>query len=91
MVRYEDLSLDPVNKTRQIFDFLGFNFSQQVSEFLESHTKTEKQNTYTVRDTKTVPFKWREKFNKTEVLQIQVGIQFSFDIFIVIFENTSKG
>ena len=91
MVRYEDLSLDPVNKTRQIFDFLSFKFSPQVSEFLESHSKTERQETDTIRDTKTAPFKWREKLNKTEVLRIQVGIQFSFDIFIVIFENTSKG
>ena len=59
MVRYEDLSLDPVKKTRLIFDFLGFKFSQQVSEFLESHTKTERQDTDTVRDTKTAPFKVR--------------------------------
>ena len=73
MVRYEDFSLHPVNKTKLIFDFLGFKLSQQVTEFLESHTKTERQDTDTVRDTKTAPFKWRERLNKTEVLEIQVG------------------
>ena len=72
MVRYEDFSSDPVNNTRKIFDFLGFNFSQQVSQFLESHTQTARPGTLTFRDTKTAPFKWTEKLNKTEVLKIQV-------------------
>ena len=76
MVRYEDFSLDPINNTRKIFDFIGFNFSQEMNEFLESHTKTERQGTDTFRDTKTAPFKWTEKFNKTEVLKIQVERHF---------------
>ena len=91
MVRYEDFSSNPVTKTRKIFDFFGFNFSQKVNQFLESHTKTERLGTDTFRDTKTAPFKWTGKLNKTEVFKIQVKKHFNVHLLNSIYLLHTEG
>lgn len=47
VVRYEDLSLDTFQGTKDIFDFYGLPFERNVEEFLNSHTKEEKGGTST--------------------------------------------
>lgn len=37
-LRYEDLSLNPVNKTKELLDYLGLDFDPKMKEFLDSHT-----------------------------------------------------
>jgi len=70
--RYEDFSMDPVNNTATIFKFFGFHVHPKVTEFLDSHTKLTKGGvSSTFRDSKTAPFKWREKLTLSEVLNIQ--------------------
>ena len=72
--RYEDFSMDPYNNTKEIFEFFGFTFHKKVEQFLDTHTKTNIGGvSSTFRDSKTAPFKWREKLSKDEVLEIQVG------------------
>ena len=67
--------MDPYNNTKEIFDFFGFSFHKKVVEFLDTHTKTNIGGvSSTFRDSKTAPFKWREKLSKAEVLEVQVGI-----------------
>ena len=66
--------MDPYNNTKEIFEFFGFTFHKKVEQFLDTHTKTNIGDGYsTFRDSKTAPFKWREKLSKDEVLEIQVG------------------
>lgn len=72
MFRYEDFSMDPYNNTKEIFNFFGMTFHKRVEEFLDTHTKTNIGGvSSTFRDSKTAPFKWREKLKKKEVLEIQ--------------------
>ena len=72
MFRYEDFSMDPYNNTENVFKFFGFTVHKRVTKFLDSHTKTNIGGvSSTFRDSKTAPFKWREKLNMSEVLEIQ--------------------
>jgi len=71
--RYEDFSMDPVNNTADVFKFFEFSVHKKVLEFLDSHTKSNKGGvSSTFRDSKTAPFKWREKLTMGEVVEIQV-------------------
>ena len=66
--------MDLYNNTKEIFEFFGFTFHKKVEQFLDTHTKTNIGGvSSTFRDSKTAPFKWREKLSKDEVLEIQVG------------------
>jgi len=72
VVRYEDFSMDPFNNTIEVFDFFGFSFHPKVSKFLDTHTKTNIGGvSSTFRDSKTAPFKWREKLTIKEVDKVQ--------------------
>ena len=65
--------MDPFNNTAKIFEFFGYAVHQKVLDFLDSHTKTNKGGvSSTFRDSKTAPFKWREKLSMAEVVNIQV-------------------
>ena len=67
--------MDPYNNTKDIFNFFGFSFHKNVIEFLDTHTKTNIGGvSSTFRDSKTAPFKWRERLKKEEVLEIQVTL-----------------
>jgi len=71
--RYEDFSMNPTNNTADVFKFFGFSVHQKVLDFLDSHTKSNKGGvSSTFRDSKTAPFKWREKLSMAEVVSIQV-------------------
>jgi len=72
VVRYEDFSMDPYNSSRDLFNFFGYTMHPQVKAFLDSHTKTNIGGvSSTFRDSKTAPFKWREKLTRQEVYTIQ--------------------
>ncbi|XP_057341549.1 carbohydrate sulfotransferase 1-like isoform X2 [Microplitis mediator] len=72
VVRFEDLSLDPQHKAKEIFEFYGLNFHSNVEEFLETHTKNNSGNSYSsFRDSKRAPVHWRNEMNFTEVEEIQ--------------------
>ncbi|XP_057330800.1 carbohydrate sulfotransferase 4-like isoform X2 [Microplitis mediator] len=72
VVRYEDLSLDPRHKAKEIFEFYGLNFHSNVEKFLETHTKNDLGSSYSsFRDSKKAPFHWRNDLNFSEVEEIQ--------------------
>ena len=74
--RYEDFSMNPTNNTIDVFQFFGFSYHKKVKDFLDSHTKSNKGGvSSTFRDSKTAPFKWREKLSMAEVVNIQVGLK----------------
>ena len=64
--------MDPYNNTREVFKFFGFTMHSRVSNFLDTHTKANIGGvSSTFRDSKTAPFKWRERLNEDEVYTIQ--------------------
>ncbi|XP_057341547.1 carbohydrate sulfotransferase 4-like [Microplitis mediator] len=72
VVRYEDLSLDPQHKAKEMFEFYGLNFHSNVEKFLETHTKNNSGDSYSsFRDSKKAPVHWRNEMNFTEVEEIQ--------------------
>ena len=86
--------MDPYNNTKNIFNFFGFSFHKNVVEFLDTHTKTNIGGvSSTFRDSKTAPFKWRERLKKDEVLKIQVKITFLHEKKLLLFlkrQNAKK-
>ena len=86
VVRYEDFSVDPYNKTKDMFDFFGFKMGWDVMRYLDEHTKSNSGGVKsTFRDSKTAPFRWREKMSRYEVVRIQV-----FFLFVPSFEFLSS-
>jgi len=72
VIRYEDFSMDPYNNTKDVFKFFGFSVHSRVTKFLDTHTKTNIGGvSSTFRDSKTAPFKWRERLSLDEMLKIQ--------------------
>ncbi|CRK87194.1 CLUMA_CG000999, isoform A [Clunio marinus] len=71
-VRYEDLSLSPYDITQEILQFYGLAFDDRVSEFLDTHTKTNVGGvSSTFRDSKSAPFHWTKELPYNEVKYIQ--------------------
>ena len=70
--RYEDFSMQPYENSADVFKFFGFTMHNNVKQFLDTHTKSNIGGvSSTFRDTKTAPFKWREKLTRQEVFDIQ--------------------
>ena len=64
--------MDPYNNTKDVFKFFGFSVHSRVTKFLDTHTKTNIGGvSSTFRDSKTAPFKWRERLSLDEMLKIQ--------------------
>jgi len=73
-MRYEDISLHPEAAFKKIFKFFHLPFHPQVKKFLISHTTRNTTGvSSTFRDSKLVPFHWKEDFasNFTIVQEIQ--------------------
>lgn len=71
VVRYEDLSLDAYEMTRDILSFYKLPFDEEVQEFLDSHTKLDYGGvSSTFRDSKSVPFHWTKDLKFEEVSSI---------------------
>ena len=64
--------MDPYKNTEDIFKFFGYTMHRRVTKFLDTHTKTNIGGvSSTFRDSKTAPFKWREKLSYQETVAIQ--------------------
>jgi len=81
VARYEDFSMDPYNNSVSLFKFFGYTMHTRVKEFLDTHTKVNKGGvSSTFRDSKTAPFKWRERLTKEEVFTIQESCKEAMDL-----------
>ncbi|XP_069975671.1 carbohydrate sulfotransferase 5-like [Penaeus vannamei] len=71
-VRYEDLSFDAYNMTKELFDFFHLSYHPRVQSFLDTHTKqTIGGVSSTFRDSKTAPIHWKTDLEWAEVERIQ--------------------
>ena len=74
-LRFEDLTaIDPIGKSRQLFEQLSLPFTVEIEKWIEEHTNDETHNTKplsTIRDSKSVTLKWTNTFNMTDIDLIQ--------------------
>ncbi|GIY68668.1 hypothetical protein CDAR_559961 [Caerostris darwini] len=74
-VRYEDLSLNPLNETEKLFRFLKLPFSTSVKKFLKTHTvgrKSDAKNPYsTRRNSSSMVNSWHERFSYKQIVDVQ--------------------
>jgi hypothetical protein len=75
-VKHEDLSIDPVNQFRSIYDAFGLEFTQNAeSEILNSsgaHNPVEQQaNNEFVRNSKENIYNWKSRLSESEVARIK--------------------
>ena len=73
-MRYEDLSLNPVETARKLFKKLDLNFNLDVQTWIEEHTKTEDLlgNPHsTIRYSKDAPLVWFSRLRVNEVIEVQ--------------------
>ncbi|KAL1131728.1 hypothetical protein AAG570_011341, partial [Ranatra chinensis] len=72
VVRYEDVSLDPYKRVKEILNFFGFDLVPTVKRFLDTHTKTDAGGvSSTFRNSRVAPFRWRSELSHKEVKLIQ--------------------
>ena len=87
--RYEDLSLEPEDTTRQLLDFLDLPWHTVMDTYIDSHTSREKikmvrnrftkkleprKNTYgTTKNSTATAFAWKQKLGLARTIEIQVG------------------
>ena len=41
IIRYEDMSMEPIDQTNRIYDFIGMKISPEIEEFLKKSTTTQ--------------------------------------------------
>ncbi|XP_060524000.1 carbohydrate sulfotransferase 5-like [Cylas formicarius] len=71
-LRYEDLSLSPYKVVQDLFDWIGINVHPEIKEFLDTHTTVNVGGvSSTYRDSKNVPFHWKNDLNYTEIQSIE--------------------
>lgn len=72
ILRYEDMSLRPGNKTKELLDFLGLDFDPKMQEFLDSHTTKNYDKPWsTTRDSKTRVTYWATKLQQKQLKKVQ--------------------
>jgi len=87
LVRYEDLSLEPEDTTRQLLDFLDLPWHTVMDTYIDSHTSREKikmvrnrftkkleprKNTYgTTKNSTATAFAWKQKLGLARTIEIQ--------------------
>ena len=77
VVVYEELCLDPFGKTKEIFDFLGWQIDQKTEDFIDTSTSSKASTTnssksyYSVyRDPRQSMSKWQEQLTEAQKLDI---------------------
>ncbi|KAG0717381.1 Carbohydrate sulfotransferase 4 [Chionoecetes opilio] len=71
-LRYEDMSLSPVNKTQELLSHLGLDFDPHMEEFLASHTTKNYDKPWsTSRESKTRVTYWASKLTSEKLNEVQ--------------------
>lgn len=72
VLRYEDMSLNPVNKTRELLSHLTLDFDPHMEEFLASHTTKNYDKPWsTSRESKTRVTYWASKLKADKLKEVQ--------------------
>ncbi|XP_042213048.1 carbohydrate sulfotransferase 1-like isoform X2 [Homarus americanus] len=72
ILRYEDMSLEPLNKTHELLEYVGLDFDPRVKEFLVSHTTKNFDKPWsTSRESKTRVTYWVSKLPSSKLKVVQ--------------------
>jgi hypothetical protein len=63
IIKYEDLVDDPIVVSREIFDFIGLEFTEQTESFLKTSHLTHQENPYAVFKDKSVKERWESELD----------------------------
>ncbi|XP_023237769.1 carbohydrate sulfotransferase 3-like isoform X1 [Centruroides sculpturatus] len=92
-IRYEDLSLNTVNVSRNLLKRLSLPFSRLLESYLLSHVRSkliDEKNPYsTRRNSSTVPYKWLKSLTFPEINNIQTKCFEAMNIFGYVIINKS--
>ncbi|MDX9785223.1 MAG: sulfotransferase [Desulfobacterales bacterium] len=71
LVTYEALCLDPIEKSKEIFEFLNWDFTEKTKDFLLKSTDRETDGYWGIRkDPVKTAFKWKENLAREEIEKI---------------------
>ena len=75
-MRHEDLSADPANQFKLIFEYLGLEFTQKVNNIIHetsgSHNSAEEQKESPfIRDSKENIYNWKKRLTRDEISLIK--------------------
>ncbi|OQX77600.1 MAG: hypothetical protein B6D61_06915 [Bacteroidetes bacterium 4484_249] len=79
-VRHEDLSMEPVNEFKKIYDKLNLNFTTTVEKKIIESTSAGKAE-HLKRDSKKNIFTWKKRLTEQEIERIKTGTQEISSIF----------
>lgn len=72
MLRYEDLANEPHTVLRRLFEFLGMEYSEELTEFVSQHTESEVEKPWSIaRKSAARVSRWKDKLSVNEVEDIQ--------------------
>lgn len=74
LVRYEDLALNPVKASQEIYDFVGLTMPPNIQEWVRNNTNENNNQNKTFgmqKNSKEVMQSWRHSLPYEEVLQVQ--------------------
>ncbi|XP_050719845.1 carbohydrate sulfotransferase 4-like isoform X2 [Eriocheir sinensis] len=92
ILRYEDMSLNPANKTRELLNFLDFDFDPHMEEFLSSHTTKNYDKPWsTSRDSKTRVTYWTSKLGHDKLRDVQTACSSVMAKFGYLAINSTSG
>jgi len=87
IIRYEDMSMEPIEQTSRIYDFIGMKISPEIEEFLKKSTTTQDlesnhrsdqkfmQIYTTSRNSKIAMNEWRSKIDKELFDRVQLDCE----------------
>lgn len=70
-IRYEDVCRNPETATRQMFEFVGLDWSAQTGEFIGASTTNQRESYYSVyKDPLRAANKWRSELDNEDIQRI---------------------
>eukprot|EP00026_Physarum_polycephalum_P012940 Phypoly_transcript_13291.p1 GENE.Phypoly_transcript_13291~~Phypoly_transcript_13291.p1 ORF type:complete len:250 (+),score=33.94 Phypoly_transcript_13291:154-903(+) len=82
LIKYEELSYNPMQVTTQLLENLGQKMPDQVAKFISESTKKEDENRYsTFRNSTKMAEIWRTRLTKQEIHEIEEIAGFLFPFF----------
>jgi len=82
VVRYEDLSFNVTEGTKELLRFFKLSFTPSVEDFLRTHTSEHAGGvSSTYRNSSAAPLHWRNELNFTEVASIQAACRRAMALF----------
>lgn len=71
IIRFEDLCSDPKKVVKEIVNFYGLAFDDEISKFLETHTNGKMSKSLRTRNSTAVSSQWLKELSFNEVQEIQ--------------------